>query len=235
MGKGVILLAFDFDGTLAPIDVDPAAVAMDEETEEFLHEAAATSNVVVAVISGRDAEDLAARAAELPAFLVASHGLEIRDPGGRIVRTAPPLDLPLDEELEAEIRRHRLRIEKKKHALALHWRGVGGVDALHPVVDAFRIWALSQNLLLIEGRCVVEARLQGAGKEEALRWLASATAASHVIYAGDDTTDLGPLRYAAEHGRALFMSSSERTPPAGVTVIGSRDHLLEIIREEIRI
>jgi hypothetical protein len=82
---------------------------------------------------------------------------------------------------------------------------------------------------------VLEARSSGGGKEEALRWLCHAVGASRVVYAGDDITDFGPLRFAAERGRALFLASNERIPPPGVTIVGSFRELFRIVRQEVMI
>ena len=97
----------------------------------------------------------------------------------------------------------------------------------------FRFWANANGLDIINGRCVVEARIPGAGKEEALRWVAAATAAKRVIYCGDDTTDFGPLRFASQHGRALFVASDEREAPDAVTTVSSLAELLPILRAEV--
>lgn len=234
MTAGSTLLAFDFDGTLAPIREDPAQVQLDRGAAALLAETTHREGIVVAIVSGRDVDDLAARIDSPGAYLIGSHGLEIRGPGGVVVRQTPPLESVMHAELVREIAASGLRLEGKKHALALHWRGVPYV-AIAPVVEMFREWARAGGLDVIEGRCVVEARYPGGGKEEALRWLARAVGASRVVYAGDDVTDFGPLRFAAERGRALFVASDERTAPPGVTVVGSFRELFRLIREEVRI
>jgi hypothetical protein len=53
-----------------------------------------------------------------------------------------------------------------------------------------------------------------------------------VVYAGDDVTDFGALRFAAERGRAIFMASSEREAPPDVTVAGSFRELFRLVRKE---
>lgn len=231
---GTTLLAFDFDGTLAPIRDDPAEVRIERAAAALLAETTQMEGVVVAIVSGRDADDLAARVNAPGAYLIGSHGLEVRAPGGLVVRSTPPLEIELHSELGREIAASGMRLETKKHALALHWRGIP-YEAIAPVVEMFRRWAIDARLDVIEGRCVVEARRPGGGKEEALRWLARAVAASRVVYAGDDITDFGPLRFAAESGRALFVASNEREPPPGVTVVGSFRELFRAIREEVMI
>lgn len=232
--SGSTLLAFDFDGTLAPIRENPADVRIERGAAALLEQTSQMEGVVVAVVSGRDADDLAMRVDVPGAYVIASHGLEIRAPGGVLVRDTPPLADALPHELQEEIDASGLRLESKKHALALHWRGIP-YEAIAPVADSFRDWARARQLDVIEGRCVVEARCRGGGKEQALQWLARAVGAERVVYAGDDITDFGALRFAAERGRALFLASDEREAPEGVTVVGSFRELFRLIREEVRI
>jgi trehalose-phosphatase len=234
MNNGPTLLAFDFDGTLAPIQDDPSAVRLDSRAAALLTGAAQMEGVAVAIVSGRDAADLAGRADIPGAYLIASHGLDVRGPGGAVIRETAPMTIDIDEDLRREIAASGLRLETKKHGWALHWRGVP-YEAVAPVAEAFRSWAREVGLDVIEGRCVVEARTHGRGKEEALRWLVRAIGAARVVYAGDDVTDFGPLRFASENGKALFVASNERLPPPGVTVVGSFRELFRLIREEVRI
>lgn len=228
------LLAFDFDGTLAPICDDPSQVRIHRAAAALLAETTDIPGVVVAIVSGRDADDLGARTNAPCAYLVGSHGLEIRAPGGALVRDTPPLALDVPEALGNDVTRAGLRLERKKHAVALHWRGVQST-AVETLIVRFRSWSRAAGLDIIEGRCVVEARCRGGGKEAALRWMAGALGASRVIYAGDDVTDFGALRFAAEHGRAVFVASSERVPPPGVTVVRSFRELFRLVREEVMV
>jgi alpha,alpha-trehalase len=234
MTVGSTLLAFDFDGTLAPIRENPSDVSLNRGAAMLLCHTTQMEGVVVAIISGRDADDVASRIDAPGAYIVASHGLEIRAPGGVVVRDTPPLAIELPPDLRAEIDACGLRFELKKHAVALHWRGVP-YEAIAPLADLFRAWARDVGLDVIEGRRVVEARCHGGGKEEALRWLVHAIGAARVVYAGDDITDFGALRFAAEHGRALFVASDERVPPPGVTVVESFRELFRLVREEVMI
>lgn len=232
MSADVTLVAFDFDGTLAPIRDDPGAVRMHRAAGALLQNMTALPRVVVAIVSGRDAGDVSARANMTGAYIIGSHGLEIRAPGGAIIRDSRPMTIQPEEGLRRDIDAAGMRLEVKKHAVALHWRGVQS-DEITILACRFRAWAHCVDLDVIEGRCVVEARCRGAGKEEALRWLAAATAAGRVIYAGDDLTDFGPLRFASENGIAFFVASAERSPPPGVTVVRSFRELMPLIRTEV--
>jgi trehalose-phosphatase len=234
MRPGSTLLAFDFDGTLAPIQVDPSEVRLDRAAAALLDGTTQMEGVVVAIISGRDVRDLAERIPTSSAYLIGSHGLEVRAPGGMLIRDAPPLSDELPEMLREELEASGLRIERKKHAIALHWRGIP-YPAIAPVVESFSDWARTSGLTLVEGRCVLEARCPGPGKEAALQWLKRAVGASRVVYAGDDTTDFAALEFANQHGLGLFVASDEREAPPGVRVIGSFRELFRVIREEVRI
>ncbi|HEY2828747.1 MAG TPA: trehalose-phosphatase [Thermoanaerobaculia bacterium] len=234
MTNGPTLLAFDFDGTLAPIRNDPAEVALSRGAAELLAEATRSRGVAVAITSGRDVADILRRVDVPGAYVIGSHGLEIVAPGAVPVRDSPAMTIEVDGPLREEALEAGLRLERKKHAIALHWRGLDPAP-LRPIMDRFRVWGLSAGLDVIEGRCVVEARCHGRGKEEAVRWLASALGASRVIYAGDDLTDFGALRYAAEHGRGVFIANNERVPPPGVTVVDSFRDLFRLVREEVLI
>ena len=234
MSRGSTLLAFDFDGTLAPICADPADVRIDRAAAALLARTTQMEGVVVAVVSGRDADDLSMRVNIPGAYMIASHGLEIRAPGGLLVRDTPPLTAKIPPRLQEEIDASGLRLEHKKHAVALHWRGVP-YEAIAPLADSFREWAREHALDVIEGRCVVEARCAGGGKEQALQWLTRAVGAARVLYAGDDVTDFGAMRFAAQHGRAVFVASSEREAPPGVTVVGSFRELFRLVREEVMV
>src|SRR6185295_11415249 len=70
-----VLVAFDFDGTLAPIVADPTAAAMAPSTRRLFREVAAL--YPCAVISGRSRADLAGRLRGVPLReIVGNHGLE---------------------------------------------------------------------------------------------------------------------------------------------------------------
>lgn len=232
MSAGPTLLAFDFDGTLAPICDDPGAVRLHSRAHALLAATSRLEGLTTAILSGRDTADLERRVDVPGVYLVSAHGLVIQGPGRTMIREGPPLGVPIDAEVQHEIEVSGMLLERKTHAVALHWRGIP-FEAIGPVVNMFRNWATGAALHLIEGRCVVEARVPGAGKEEALRWLTSAVGASRVVYAGDDFTDFGPLRFAAERGRGFFIASSEREPPPGVTVVASFRQLFRLVREEI--
>jgi hypothetical protein len=89
-----VLLAFDFDGVLAPIVDEPSAARALDGTADLLAALAEGDGVHVALVSGRALADLRAVAAvpaDSPLLLVGSHGAEFSSDGaGLRVWTTPP-------------------------------------------------------------------------------------------------------------------------------------------------
>jgi trehalose 6-phosphate phosphatase len=90
---GRVLVALDFDGTLAPIVPHPEDAAIPAETGERLRGLSCSEHCSVAVISGRSVADLQARVG-LDLIYGGNHGLEIEGHGVSFVHP------------EAELLRH---------------------------------------------------------------------------------------------------------------------------------
>src|SRR3954452_24359283 len=118
-----LLIACDYDGTLAPIVEDPTKAAPLPEAVAAIRALAALPQTTVAVISGRALRDLATRS-RLPSevHLVGSHGSEFDI--GFVQRLAPELvDLHtrLHGELKAIVIAHPgVRLETKPASIAVH-------------------------------------------------------------------------------------------------------------------
>lgn len=230
-----LLLASDFDGTIAPIEASPEAVAMEKEAESFFRRAAEAPSVAVAFLSGRDLTDLTARTALIPAYRSGSHGHDLSRPDGSLIRSDEPFSGSPDPDWIEEATGNGLLLERKRYGVALHWRTAEGVNRRHPLVREFARWARRAGLRLIEGRCVLEATIPGPAKIDALRLLAGEVEAERIVYAGDDITDFAALEWAAARGRGFFMRSLERkeAPPKGVEPVDSLAELLARFEEEV--
>lgn len=78
-----LLVATDFDGTLAPIVADPAAARALPDSVAALHALADLPNTTVAIVSGRSIADLHTLLGDPGAlYLIGSHGAERREPPG---------------------------------------------------------------------------------------------------------------------------------------------------------
>lgn len=180
-----VLLAFDFDGTLAPIVTDRVEAAMRKRTAALFARACAL--YPCAVISGRSRGDVASRLGGAKvAYIVGNHGLE---PGKELetyaretARAAPALVTALAE-------CQGIDVENKRYSLAIHYRRARRKAAARELIDR-AVHALPVRMRTIGGKQVVNVVPCGApNKGEALMQLRSMAEADTAIYIGDDVTD----------------------------------------------
>jgi trehalose-phosphatase len=194
----------DIDGTLAPIVADPAQSRLEPGALEAL-EALAERVALVGCVSGRAAAD-ARRLVPLEAVALAgNHGLELWEGGrARIAGEAEPyLDAVsaarLEVEADEELRRLGCAVEDKGVTFTVHYRGARDRDAARAYLEevvARRV--AGHGLVSGFGRMVLEARPPVAiDKGAALRRLTAGRGLRHVLYAGDDRTDLDAFREAS--------------------------------------
>jgi trehalose-phosphatase len=226
-----LLLAFDFDGTIAPIVDRPDDARLDRTWSATIQEMSLRSGVAVAIISGRDLEDLHQRTSSLHVYRAGSHGAECSDPAGRMLWGAESSPLVLNHEIAELLARADFRIERKKFGLAVHFRHLPASAVRSSVLDHFVAWARTHDLDILVGRSVIEARVRSRNKVSALRLLARHTGAQRVLFAGDDVTDFEALSWAAQHGQGVFVESCEREPPSDPDVVrvAGINSLLQIV------
>lgn len=182
-----LLVASDFDGVLAPIIDDPAAVVPRSESMAALRRLAALDDTTVALVSGRSYDFLEQIAAPADAFtLVGSHGAELAQ-GALEPDEQAQLD-GLIGSLNALAERHRgLHVEAKALSVAAHLRRVEhGHDQAEADVDAL---AAEWPGKIVAGKEVVEFTLRHTTKGDAVLALADRLDATSTVYFGDDLTD----------------------------------------------
>lgn len=217
-----ILVATDFDGTLADIRQRPSDVFLDARASSVLRALTAARGVHLAVMSGRTKDDLAPRVRGLgPLWLATDHGEVVTDPQQRAERVDRHVARERVEGLRAradELARvfRGAHVEVKPTSVALHYRDVPA-HKQPAVSEMFRLACLAQRARPLAGRMVLEGRFGESDKGTALAHIMSRLPrGTAVIYVGDDVTDEPALRYAfdAPLGLALFVRSSERGQPA---------------------
>lgn len=187
-----LLVALDFDGTLAPIVDEPGAARALPEAREALAGLAALPGTRVAFISGRSIESLlhVSEAAD-DVLLVGSHGVEARldEPGVRLTLSEGELTSldRLGREL-ARIAGDDLRVETKPVGFALHTRGAAPARAEEAQREA-RERLDGLGLTVRSGKDVLEFSVRAATKGDAVDLLRSHARADAVLFAGDDVTD----------------------------------------------
>jgi trehalose-phosphatase len=125
-GADHVMVALDYDGTLAPIAANPDAAELPPETFDVLSELAASDRFSVAVVSGRSLADLK-RKMPLDVIYVGNHGLEIEGPGISYVHPrAEVARMAIDQacwDLEAALAGVRgVMVERKDLSATVHYR-----------------------------------------------------------------------------------------------------------------
>jgi trehalose 6-phosphate phosphatase len=180
------LLAFDFDGTLAPIVADRQAARIQPGTRRLLR--ALAFLYPCAVISGRARADVARRLEGIPLVgIVGNHGAEAGR--GPLDRTRRARVLEWIRVLETGLRSEAgVEIEDKRFSVAVHYRRAPSRAAARRLV--VRLTSELAGARVFGGHAVVNVVPADApSKATALEHLADSIAAAAVLYLGDDRTD----------------------------------------------
>ncbi len=238
-----ILVITDFDGTLSPIvevASDASIVAGARLALERLRAAAAAlpeGALVIAVLSGRDAGDVARRVGVPGIRYLGQHGIErgslASDAGATPVVDMDPVLagrgrdlLRLAEGASERIGRPAwLSIENKGASVGLHYRRADDPQAARMSIHA-GLDAATRDLGLgrvdrLESRRVVELRPGGApGKGDAAQRLIEEVRPASVLITGDDRTDADGFRVVRRlrdttpmQALVVGVSGAAETPP----------------------
>lgn len=190
-GTRDVLLAFDFDGVLAPIVDRPGDAQMPEPTREAFLALAAARPGRVALVSGRALADLRERA-EPPegVLLVGSHGAEVDGGHSPLDEAAQRLRETLEKEVTDIVSRHQgTAVENKPAGVVLHTRQARREAAEAAAGEVLAGPAARAGVRVTHGKEVVELSVVDVDKGRALQRLREETGADVVLYAGDDVTD----------------------------------------------
>ena len=220
-----LLVALDFDGTLAPeVDRPEQARALPEARAAVLR-LLGLRNTRVAMVSGRALRSLI-EVTDLPdnTLLVGSHGIELRldDPHSRLALDTAELELV--DVLEEVLTRvadsiDDVWLESKPAGFALHTRMATEADSrLAHLVALREAQAEIDDLTIREGKNVLEFAVRSTTKGEAVEHLRRYTAADAVFFAGDDVTDEDA--FVALHAHDVGLKSGDGETAAGYRVGG---------------
>lgn len=219
-----VLLALDFDGTLAPIVNEPADARLLPEAKEALLRLA--RHMTVAVLSGRPLNQLTPHFAGMAGLtLIGEHGRVWQDSNGHITNVCDvrALTAPLAQ-LYASLctllkDAPGWSIEQKPAGIAVHHRNVAPeqVALLRPAVLALlnATTNRSASFRVLQGHAVDELLPTTVSKGAALAKLCGDYAALTPIAMGDDVTDEDAFRIARAHaGHGILIATTARASVA---------------------
>ncbi|MDA3870605.1 MAG: trehalose-phosphatase, partial [Gammaproteobacteria bacterium] len=198
----------DYDGTLTPIVDDYKKAQLDERMRDSVAELA--EHYPVAVISGRDLNDVRVRVGLESIFYAGSHGFDIAGPEGfhemlqQGQEFLPDLDAAESELREAIKDITGAAVERKKFSIAVHYRQVSEdkVDAVENAVDT--VHNTHERLRKSGGKKIFEIQPNIEwDKGHAVLWLLEQLNLDRPevlpIYIGDDITDEDAFRVLRKH------------------------------------
>lgn len=179
-----VLLAFDYDGTLAPIVSDPARASMRRTTRRLLK--ALAKRYPCVVISGRSRQDVVRRLAGVPLFaIVGNHGVEPWAEPNRYSDIVSDWTETLAARLASE---PGVVLEDKGYSVTVHYRGAANRLRARAAID--RAVRGLRGVRRIDGIATVNLVPRGApNKGVALEHLRGLLACDVAVYVGDDETD----------------------------------------------
>lgn len=203
------LLAFDFDGTLAPIVPRPEDARISQAVSARLRELA--QRLPLAVVTGRTVDDVRPRLGFEPAYVVGNHGAEDPDNPAAAAQLAAALG-SLRARLQGRLDQFTAAgvvVEDKGSSIALHYRLSRQreqaheliMDALSPADEAWHVFG---------GKMVVNVVPRNApDKASAVHALVARAGVSCALFAGDDINDEPVFESAPAHWLTIRIGRSE--------------------------
>jgi trehalose-phosphatase len=221
--KKEVALFLDYDGTLTPIVDSPDQAVLSDQMRDTVRKLAQLCTV--AVISGRDLQDVRSMVGIEDIFYAGSHGFDIEGPRGREAQFQqgkeflPALD-KAEEMLSGNLEEIKgALLERKKFSIAVHYRKVKEEEAerVEAVVD--RVLEQFPRLRKSYGKKVYELQPKiDWHKGRALLWVLDALDLNKPevlpLYIGDDTTDEDAFIAIRDRGIGIVVMEKPRATEA---------------------
>src|SRR6201993_3255898 len=212
---------FDYDGTLTPIVSHPGDAWLSDSMRQTLCLLAA--RVPVAILSGRDLDDVRGRVHVDGIVYAGSHGFDIAGAGG-LHRELGAAYLPVLDMAETELREALdeipgAQLERKHFSVAAHYRNANENDAVRVALAVDAVAARHRELHKLNGKKVYELLPDiDWDKGKAVLWLLETLELERgkalPIYIGDDRTDEDAFHAPAKRGVGILVSEHPQATAA---------------------
>jgi len=215
----------DYDGTLTPIVSRPEDAVLSPKMRQTIKELA--DHCFVAIISGRDLQDVENLVGLDNIYYAGSHGFDISGPQGQHLEHQMGTEfLPVLDQTEKSLRNFLedkipgVQIERKKFSIAVHYRRAEAsrVGEVEEVVD--RGQRGSKGLRKTSGKKIFELQPDiDWHKGKALLWLSEQLGLDRPeflpLYLGDDVTDEDAFKVL--RGRGIGIAVQEEAAPTAAS------------------
>lgn len=223
------LIAFDLDGTLAPISPDPGKIKVADELQHELQ--ILMRYLPVAIITGRSKHD-AMRFLEIsPHYLIGNHGAEglplWKEAETRFSKLSQDWKMQLLQSLETSDA--GVLLEDKGTSLSVHYRHTASREqAYHRLMHMIK--KLTPEPRVVEGKCVINlVPYDAPHKGDALLELMHLAGMDSAIFMGDDETDEDV--FALKQGNILTVRVGKSATSKADWFIPEQNDLLKIVIE----
>jgi trehalose-phosphatase len=220
-GNRQLAVFLDYDGTLTPIVSHPEKALLSDSTRQTLQ--ALAMQAWVAILSGRDLDDVRQRVDIATITYGGSHGFDIAGPRGLRKEVATQF-LPKLDVAEKELGKQLAdiagaHVERKRFSIAAHYRKVSEGDLPKMEEAVSEIAARHRELRRMQGKKVYELLPDiDWDKGKAVLWLLETLgferAKVRPIYIGDDRTDEDAFRALGRRGVGILVSEQPRSTAA---------------------
>ena len=211
----------DYDGTLTPIVSHPEDAWLSESMRQALRSLA--SRLPVAILSGRDLDDVRGRVLVDGIVYAGSHGFDIAGAGG-LRRQLGEAYLSVLNAAENELRDAvddiaGAQLERKYFSVAAHYRNVNEDEADKVALAVEAVAAKHRELRRIDGKKVYELLPDiDWNKGKAVLWLLETLEVERgkalPIYIGDDRTDEDAFRALEKRGVGILVGEHKQATAA---------------------
>lgn len=237
-----LLVALDFDGTLAPLSDDPMSVRMLPTARPAVAAVLDAPDTIVAFVSGRSLVDLRVIAEHDDAsrvLLAGSHGAEYWIPvegptsHGEDAEAAGLRDALRARAERAVAHLRGVWIEPKTFGFAVHTRlaDEAATAEAHRLVDAI-VHAEAPHWRRRTGHNIVEFAFRHEGKDSAIAELRDRVGATAVLFAGDDVTDEDAMRSLGPADLGVRIGDGPTAATVRVPDIAALAELLTLLAAE---
>ena len=222
-----LAIFLDYDGTLTPIVSHPAHAVLSDSTRQAVQTLAA--RMPVAILSGRDLDDIRRRVDIDGIVYAGSHGFDIAGPRGVRKQVAaeflPILDAAGKELGEKLAGITGVLLERKRFSIAAHYRQADESGVIKVTRAVNEVIARHRELRAITGKKVYELQPDiDWNKGRAVAWLLETLGLEQPevlpLYIGDDLTDEDAFRALEKRGVGIVVTEELRPTAARYALKG---------------
>lgn len=196
-----LIVACDFDGTLAPIVDRPEDARILDRAERALNALQQAPGVTVALLSGRSLAGLLATGIQADGWVLSgSHGAELAQPSAAHTVLTDLSAPPTEEETARVGALHRrldrvfggepgVALEVKPYGIAVHTRRVRDPERSDEILEAAEQFGLQAGFTSRTGKRIREFALRASDKGTAIQRIRELQRSAPVLFLGDDVTD----------------------------------------------